>query len=86
MRRVTSGLLLFVVFIAGCFATQIVKEVVFPKLHAGQGNVQKWDYYCAKNEYYGAKAATDFAKKAGLEGWELVTIQKDVYCFKRPLN
>jgi len=85
-------LVFLVVFMAGCITSGVVKELVIPKLNAGQENVQKWKYFCGlvQGGDDHVMNANNFTNKAGAEGWELVTVDKStrgrVYCFKRPLN
>jgi len=82
-------------FIIGCATGGIASQLVVPPAQAGT-NPTRWDYYCAK----GQGDVGDVLKKAGAEGWELVStvashydhqfdddLQADTYryCFKRAI-
>ena len=79
-------------FLAGCAVSQI-PELLVPALHAGQSNVQKWEYQCSDlSAGFGNIDADEVNKKIkpfGSEGWELTTssFQRNgdlIFCFKRP--
>jgi len=95
MTKTTMGLLFLSVFLIGCMTAFVAKELIIPPLHASNINAKKWDYFCFKEDGYNVqdeKKIEESLKKAGTEGWELVTgtsrgsNQHVLYCFKRPLN
>jgi hypothetical protein len=83
------NLLLALVFLAGCAAARV--PWVPPALAQTEMGTPRWDYYCMKAEVgvlgLPAENVTTMLKTAGLQGWELVTVDAAAnYCFKRPLR
>lgn len=83
------NLLLALMFLAGCAASRV--QWVPPALAQADAGMPRWDYYCMKAEtgFEGlpAERVTAMLKTAGLQGWELVTVDAAFnYCFKRPLR
>jgi hypothetical protein len=83
------NLLLALVFLAGCAASRV--QWVPPALAQTDTGTPRWDYYCTKAEVgmlgVSPENATTLLKTAGLQGWELVTVDMySNYCFKRPLR
>jgi hypothetical protein len=84
-----SGIALLIVtaFVAGCVAAKLI----IPPAMAQP--VPRWDYFCTTVEpgaFGGARtwaaAIETISKKAGSEGWELITSDASkVLCFKRPM-
>ncbi|WP_375768527.1 hypothetical protein NR798_43750 [Archangium gephyra] len=86
-------LLLALVFLAGCAASRV--QWVPPARAQTDTGMPRWDYYCMEPTWgFGqsrSDAITAQLKAAGLQGWELVTVEKfevgpSSYCFKRPLR
>lgn len=83
------NLLLALVFLAGCAASRV--QWVPPALAQTDLGTPRWDYYCARPEVglagVSTESITTLLKTAGLQGWELVTVDNSLnYCFKRPLR
>lgn len=87
------NLLLALVFLAGCAAARV--QWVPPALAQTEMDIPRWDYYCMQASGglgdARAEALTAQLKAAGLQGWELVTVDntgtlQTTYCFKRPLR
>jgi hypothetical protein len=83
------NLLLALVFLAGCAASRV--QWVPPALAQTDAGTPRWDYYCTRAEvgFSGpsVEGITAQLKAAGLQGWELVTVDSTLnYCFKRPLR
>lgn len=83
------NMLLALVFLAGCAASRV--QWVPPALAQADTGTPRWDYYCTKAEVgmlgLPAENVTTLLKTAGLQGWELVTVDAAMnYCFKRPLR
>ncbi len=83
------NLVLALVFLAGCAASRV--QWVPPALAQSDTGIPRWDYYCTKAELgaFGPtpESVTAMLKTAGLQGWELVTVDGGLnYCFKRPLR
>ena len=91
-----SKVLLAVVFVLGCFASQVAREVAVPRpvqAQTADGGAApagtRWEYACTE----GSTDSDDMAAELnrwGQRGWELVTASDHlsyptVYCFKQPL-
>lgn len=68
------------VFLVGCATGGVASQVVAPP--AAAATVQRWDYFCADDEWAGRERRL---KAAGQQGWELVAFERGTVCFKRPL-
>jgi len=96
MQTLTRTGLVALVFLAGCAVGGASSQLVASQANA-QGpavppakspQTQKWDYLCLDFDH--RESITDEAKKAGREGWEMVTViqplnRSVIWCFKRPL-
>jgi hypothetical protein len=81
MKRIRTGLAVMFVFLVGCAVGGGAARFAVPPAHAK--DVQRWDYFCfseSEPEQIVAKA-----KRAGADGWEMVTAVSRTFCFKRPL-
>jgi hypothetical protein len=83
------NLLLALVFLAGCAASRV--QWVPPAIAQTDPGMPRWDYYCTRLDVGltgpTVEGTTAKLKTAGLQGWELVTVDATLtYCFKRPLR
>jgi hypothetical protein len=83
------NIVLALAFLAGCAASRV--QWVPPALAQTDMGTPRWDYYCMRLEVgFSAPTAQELTaqlKAAGLQGWELVTVDGMLdYCFKRPLR
>jgi hypothetical protein len=84
MRGFLLGLTVSIAFVAGCMASRLL----VPPANA-QANLTWWDHYCYR-EGDTTDALGVAARKAGAQGWELVTVvaadseSRRLWCFKRP--
>lgn len=82
------NLLLALVFLAGCAASRV--QWVPPALAQTDTSTPRWDYHCMQPQWGPGESRSDATtaqlKAAGLQGWELVTVDQTLYCFKRPLR
>ena len=91
-----SKVLLAVVFVLGCFASQVVREVVVPRpvqAQTADGGAApagaKWQYGCTEIGWHHDDPAeiADVMDRWGALGWEVATDythgEDAVYCFKQ---
>ncbi|QRK10233.1 hypothetical protein JQX13_09120 [Archangium violaceum] len=83
------NILFALTFLAGCAVSQV--RWLPPALAQSETSIPRWDYYCMRPEMplnrMDPRDLTPQLQAAGLQGWELVTIDSyRNYCFKRPLR
>ncbi|WNG40815.1 hypothetical protein F0U61_49315 [Archangium violaceum] len=90
------NILFALTFLAGCAASQV--RWLPPALAQSETSTPRWDYYCMQPEMplnvLEPQVLTRQLQAAGLQGWELVTVDNygggtrypGNYCFKRPLR
>lgn len=93
MTKTERNLLMAVVFLAGCEASQVARvALAVPEARAGVP-AQRYEYWCERAN----DNITDMANKLGQQGWELSAAASPgagggplsgtaiVWCFQRPL-
>lgn len=82
MNRISIIALVFGALLFGCGVGMVAHDMVESQAVAQTvWTGQKWDYMC---DNYAGNAYPQL-KEMGKSGWELVDMEHDYYCFKRPL-